>query len=585
MLRETYQILKASCTIFLTLILSTNYSIGQKLDQIGKDAPIKVTGGLSLNQTAYSAWGMEDRRDPYRYVLSGNLNFDVYGMSIPLSLSYSNQNFNYTQPFNQFSLTPSYKWLNSQIGYGNVSYSPYTLGGHTFFGVELSGSPSDRWDFGVMYGRLKKASIYDPDAPHSEASFRRMGFALKSEYRHKGGNIGFTLFRAKDDPSSYSADSIPEGLLPQENIATSIYAGQTLLENLTVQAEVGMSFLSSNTFSEAKGDRVNGMDWLFTERTSTSAYWAFNGGFTYNLLGWNLGASYERIGPEYRTLGSYYANNDLETGSVNISGQLFQSKVSVSANVGMQRDNLNGDNASDMSNFNLATNIAWVISKRVNANASYSNFRSFTVIRNQFEIINDSDPLMPLDTLNYTQLTDAGNLGLNWVVSQSKTVGQNISLNLNYQQTSNEQSDTTSVSPNSTFWNGALSWNWSNRPSNFRIGLSANASLNQTNSEAGNTSTIGPTISCSKGLFEKKLKLRSSISFNQSRANDEVQSMVYSWRLGASTTFNEVHSLNLSSVLLNREDVRNDKPPITELTVTLGYSYRFKGFKKRDKQN
>ncbi|AZQ65171.1 hypothetical protein EI427_23445 [Flammeovirga pectinis] len=565
--------------ILLLSLLSSQRLFAQQIDKIGKENPVKVTGGISVNQTAYSAWGMESRRDPYRYILSGNLNFDVYGMAIPLSFSYSNQNFSYNQPFNQFSLAPTYKWMNFQVGYGSISLSPYTLGGHTFFGGSVSGSPSDRWDFTVMYGRLKKAVATSNEGGESP-SFRRMGVGFKTDYRHKSGSLGISFFHAKDNPSTYPTDSLPEGLLPEENLATSFTIGQQIIENLTIQTEIGISFLTTDTQSEKSPDRPQGLDWIFTSRTSTAMYWAVNGGINYTIKGWNIGGSYERIGPEYRTLGSYYANSDLETATLNIAGGLFQNKINLGANLGTQRDNLTGANSSDMSNFNMAFNLAWNVNEKINVNSSYSNFRSFTVIRDQFEVINEADPNQPLDTLNYTQLTDAANIGINWRISQSKNIAQSISLNVNYQQTADLQTDSAAVNADSKFWNGALGWNWSHKPMDLRFGISANASLTQANAAMPSTFTTGPTLSITKGFLKKKIKARSSFSINQSRTDQIIQSMVYSWRLGASTTLNKVHTFNLSSVLLNRLDQQKADNSISELTVSLAYSFRFNGLKK-----
>ncbi|MEH0153362.1 hypothetical protein V6R21_04400 [Limibacter armeniacum] len=566
----------------LMVLLLKPYSVeAQQLDKIGKDSPVKVSGGISVNQTAYSAWGIDSRRDPYRYVMSGNLNFDIYGMQVPLSFSYSNQNFSYQQPFNQFALAPSYKWLKFQLGYSSMSFSPYTLGGHTFFGGGVEGSPSDKWDFAVMYGRLRKAVEVDTLNTATVPAYQRMGYGFKTEYKHANGNLGITFFKGEDDPSSLKGE-IPEGLLPEENLAVSIYAGQKM-GNLTVQAEVASSMLTHDMNASSKNDASSVYGWLYEPKTSSSVHWAFNGGVSYQLKGWNVGATYERIEPEYRTLGNYYANNDLETASVNIAGQLFNGKVSLSTNIGGQRDNLSGDKASDMTNMNVALNLSWAATEKLNLTGSYSNFRSYTVIRSQFEQINQADPLLQLDTLNYTQLTDAGNLGVNWMLSSSKEKSQSLALNLNYQQTGAEQSDQSEELASSRFWNGATSWSWAHRPSDWRLGLSANVSYSEANAMTPSSLTLGPTFSANKGFLDKKLKTRTSLSYNQSMQDGETQGTVISWRLGASTSIKKAHNLNFNTVLLNRETNGENKQAFTELTITLGYSYRFSGLKKEEK--
>jgi len=60
-----------------------------------KEKPFKLSGGLSVNQILYGINGIEARRDPYTYFLSGNINLSVYGWNIPFSGTYSNQEFQY----------------------------------------------------------------------------------------------------------------------------------------------------------------------------------------------------------------------------------------------------------------------------------------------------------------------------------------------------------------------------------------------------------------------------------------------------------------------------------------------------------
>ncbi|GJM63080.1 hypothetical protein [Persicobacter diffluens] len=566
--------------VFLTF-LSLNIS-AQQLDRIGKDQPIKVSGGLSFNQTAYQAWGIDSRRDPYRYILNGNLNFDIYGLAVPLSFSYSNQNFSYQQPFNQFALSPSYKWMNFQLGYGNMTFSPYTLAGHTFYGAGMQGSPSDRWEVAVMYGRLRKAVAPDSTQAGMEPSYRRMGYGAKAEYRHKGGNICFSFLKGRDEGSSLNNESLQGQPLPaEENLATNLYLGQRF-GKLSIQVEGALSVLTHDLSSEKRKSQF--IDHIFPSRTSTSAYWAMNSALAYQISAWNIGLGYERIGPEFRTHGMYYANNDLETATVNISGAMFGGKLNINTNIGGQRDNLDGQKVSDMSSLNGALSMNLAATKKLNISASYSNFRSFTVIRSQFEDINQADPIFQIDTLNFTQLTDAANASVNWVLGQSKTTSQALNFSVNYQATASEQSEQAQANADSEFWNGVVGWNWALRPADFRFGFSMNAAWMVPNDLTPSNLTLGPTVTLSKGFWDKKLKTRSSLSFNQAQQDGETLNQVWSWRVGASTNIKKSHSLNLTSTLINRSDFKNDKPSFSELTFTLGYSYRFSpGNKKSEK--
>ena len=73
----------------------------QDLGNIDKKNPIKISGGINATQTFYNAWGIQNRRDPYYWLLNANLNFNILGVSIPVSATFSQQSKSFTQPFNQ----------------------------------------------------------------------------------------------------------------------------------------------------------------------------------------------------------------------------------------------------------------------------------------------------------------------------------------------------------------------------------------------------------------------------------------------------------------------------------------------------
>src|SRR5688572_15244113 len=123
---------------------------GQNLESIGKEKPLSVTGSISVNQILYGVTGIESRRDPYTYYASGNVNFSLYGWSVPLSMSLSNQNTSFQQPFNQYSLHPTYKWFTGHLGYISMSYSPYTVNGHIFLGAGVDAAPEGNWRLSAL---------------------------------------------------------------------------------------------------------------------------------------------------------------------------------------------------------------------------------------------------------------------------------------------------------------------------------------------------------------------------------------------------------------------------------------------------
>src|SRR6478736_8024919 len=165
----------------LFFVSSVTISAAQSLDNLAEKDPVKINGGLSLSQIGYTANGIENRRDPYSYFLTGNVNLSIYGWSIPFSFALSNQNRSFQQPFNQFGLHPTYKWATAHVGYANMTFSPYTLSGHIFRGIGVDLSPG-KFHFAAMYGNLQRAVPWD-SINSRKAAFRRDGFGIKTGYR------------------------------------------------------------------------------------------------------------------------------------------------------------------------------------------------------------------------------------------------------------------------------------------------------------------------------------------------------------------------------------------------------------------
>lgn len=167
--------LKCYSVVLLLNVCLVSSLVAQNLETIGKEKALTVSGGLSLNQIFYAANGVALRRDPYSYFASGNVNFSLYGWDVPLSFSYSNQNTAFQQPFNQYSIHPTYKWITGHLGYSSMTFSPYTVNGHIFLGGGIELAPEGKWKLSALYGRFLKA--VEPDtltAQNVVPSFKRM---------------------------------------------------------------------------------------------------------------------------------------------------------------------------------------------------------------------------------------------------------------------------------------------------------------------------------------------------------------------------------------------------------------------------
>ncbi|PWS28679.1 hypothetical protein DHW03_02195 [Pedobacter yonginense] len=553
----------------------------QKFDAIGKSKPLTISGGVSTNQIAYFASGITDRRSPYNFFVSGNLNIDLYGWSVPLGFTYSNQSKGaFQQPFNQYGLTPTYKWITGHVGYSSMSFSNYTMSGHLFLGVGADLAPSGPFKVSLMYGRLQKEVIVDGDLTSGiEPAYRRMGYGIKASYAKNKDNFDLIIFKAKDNIGSNPSMPVNGSVTPQDNLVVGLNTTKALFKKILLNAEFAASALTRNQTAardSTGSNKVPNLGFLLRSNSSTAFYTAYKLGLAYTEKKYTVGLGYERIAPEYKTLGAYYAANDFENITANVTTRLLKEKLSLAVNAGVQHDDLRKSKQSSMKRFVGALNATYQASKKLNFNGSYSNFQSFVNIRSNFNQVNALTPYDNLDTLNYTQITQNINVSSTYSLSQSKEKNQVITTNVSFMTSADKQGGNVQQS-GGQFYNINASYSLGLVPKN--ISFTAGINANKNSVGAIRTSTFGPTIGINKAFFDKKLRSSFSASLNRSYANGAVNSSIINFRLTNSYVVKKKHNLNLSMVALNRASVATSQSAssksFSEFTTTLGYNYNF----------
>jgi len=546
---------------------------GQKMDAIGKEKPLTISGSAAFSQVLYAASGIGARRAPYTYVASGNVNLALYGWSIPLSFSFSNQNISYQQPFNQFSLNPTYKSVTAHIGYSGMSWSPYTVSGHIFFGGGADVEAQGRWKFSGLFGRFLKAVEYD-SAQRNTPAYRRMGYGAKVNYSHESTLIDFIVFHAGDQLNSIAPLPDALGVTPMENLVVSIGASQKIASHFFLKGEIASSAISHDVRSErsAQSHLLAKTGFLFKPRLSSSYYSAFKTSLDWQQSAYTLGMDYERVAPQYRTLGAYYFNNDLESISLRGTTALLKGKMTLAASAGTQRDNLDHSKLSTLRRQVGSITVNYAASQQLNFSASYSTFQAYTRIRSQFANINQLTPYDNLDTLNFTQITKNVTWRGMYSPGSNKKRKQNISLNFSYQGAADKQGHDAQNSGMS-FYNTNAAYDVTLPKQNLTISFSFNAAISE---GAAASKTLGPILSLSKPFLDKKLKAQVSTTYNTSYSQGKAVNGIINGRMGATYTVKKKHSLNVNMTAVNRKNQGDGKAKsFTEFTGTIGYSYSF----------
>lgn len=536
----------------------------QDLAGMGIKKGIKASGGVTLSNIVYATNDSVSRRDPYQAILSGNLNLNIFGYDAPFSFIYSNSQRSYTQPFNRLSFTPTYKWIRAYIGQTSMTFSPYTLSGHSFRGAGVELTPGN-WRFAMMGGRLKKAVEFNPLAEAVQPSYKRMGYGAKFGWEKGASGIIVNVFTAKDQEHSLRKNPENITLHPMENLAAGISGHTSLFGHFSMEGEYSLSLLNSDLRFGGLDSLKTGNDPYSDESAGVRRFDAFSAGAGYQSEHGGLMLKYERVAPDYQSLGAYYFNNDLENLTLVPSLRMLDGRFSFTGNMGIQRNNLDKIRESTTRRFVGAGNINFNASEKWSMTFNYSNFSAYTNMKPR------EDPFFrdDMDTLNFYQVTNQAGGSVNYTFGKKESPG-NIMLFTSFQR-----ADDAGSGEVSDFLSSGISYSQSLQP-----GLILSVLYNLNSSESPDLKSVyhGPGMTLSKLLKEKKLRAAVNSTWNSNLLNGVKGSPVLSnglnisWSPGDSGGGKHNINSNLSWV---QRFATSARPGRNEITAAVNYSYSF----------
>lgn len=553
----------------ITLSSAQNVNV-EDLTNLRNKKVIKLSGGVSANSTYYDANEMYGRQ-PLTWQLNGNLNVSLFELvDIPLSINLNNFGAQYTYPSlpNRLALHPSYKWVRLHIGDVAMTFSPYTLSGHMFTGGGVELTPG-KWNISAMGGRLMRKVEYDPVLPSVMPSYERWGTGGKVRYNGTKFFLGGTILMAEDryKETSFQADSL--GVHPQKNLAASVEAGVNITPKLRISGEYALSYLSRDT-----REVVNTETGESRPLGEEDVYTAIKAALDYTFFKNTIGIGYERIDPEYATLGAYYFNNDYENLTLNYARPIFGEKGNVALSGGVQRDDLDGSKQSKNTRFVGSANIAYSPTDKLNMALSGSTFQGYRVIKSQFDYINQTKPYENLDTLNFAQISRNVDFNLNWTMQSSDKMTQNLAFFTSYQESADRQGKYILPGNLNRFLNASMIYGIDITAIKTYFTLGYNVSNSYSNMR--DFLTQGPTLSATLRLTEGKFTTGVSASFNRSYDGSIPVADVSNIRWNANARVFKRHSLQASAVLQRQKRMAQTITTKTRsFTGQIGYMYNF----------
>ena len=562
------------------LLASLGNLQGQTVDELQEtvkkrvEHPLQINGSFGLTLGFYDAFGIDARRDRYSYLLNGNLNPRIFGIDCPINGNFSQLEANFLQPFNQFGVSPQYKWAKGHLGYRNMFFSPLTLNSHTFLGAGVELTPPSRsryFDFRIsaMYGRLRRAvepvDVIDKEA---DPSYRRMGYGLKLGIvgkKQAANYLDFILFRGYDVLGSIETPFGNDAVKPVDNLVLGISGQYQLWRSLTLHADWASSAFTRDRRSETADQNNTGfygkLGGLFTPRISTQTNQSIQTALEYRFSNYNVGLKYNRIAPDYTSLGSYYFQNDLEDVTVNANASLREGKIMLSGSLGLQHNNLDNKLSNQSKRVIGSINYGQNFGDNLNINLSYSNYSSSLLITK--EELSDS--------LNLFQVSTSYNAVTNYNFGSAERK-QSLTLNLSYQN-ANARDEYKLTDQSTDFYNAGLFYNVFFKKNN--TGLNGAVNITRSITEGNESTIIGPGIGMNKSFMDKALRARYFLSYRNSLLNGSSSFGVLQNRFSLDYQVMKHHRVNFTLSHLYKVDYGNSDKSYSEIQGMMGYQFSF----------
>ena len=570
-LLKTIRVLLLGTFLFLVLVPCIVFAQGSK-KQI-----LKVSGSTGFSVELYRVSGIEARRPGSSAQAFGNVQFNSWGLQAGINVLYSTEDNQLRQSINQVGFHSQWKW--GKIGLGSVSpvLGRFALNGVSMMGGSVELSPRF-FVLNVAAGQTKRATKGSTESLFSNGSFAQRLYAGRIALGDPKGYIGLALTYAYDDTTSvalfrpavkpvknatltpdFQLPIVPDKIVLQLQGTLSAFSSDISLDTLSI----------ANTGLDARlTDVLNKVLRRFTLHTSTRADFAANGELRVSYPTFGLRTGYERIQPNFQSLGVAAIQDDREIWYVQPTLRLFKRKLNLGFQLNRQSNNLLGQRTSTLTRTQMGANLQARLWKNVLVSAIWSQMQ------------HGSEPEAGLpnsENLRQSQKTQVFTL-MPMFTLRTGNIGHTISTNLSLQQFSDASPSVLSgkrPSPdfNTRTMNAAYGLSL---PSG--ITLNIGGSLMRNRNQFAETAASGVNLGAGTQLLKRKLNLNLTASLNQNQTEPANGTAITSKQRTAllqghySLTQRDGFSLG---VQLLSSSAGGDLASFTEFRGTLRYEHRF----------
>ena len=535
----------------------------QDLQQIGKD-PFGFAGSVRMATDFYSVKGIDPRRSPSSWILSGNASFQLAGISFPFSFSFRDQQLSYGASFNQFGISPYYKWITLHAGWRNMTFSPYTLNGRTFLGAGVELTPGSLRLSG-FYGTFKNLLAIQDSVVYGSSTipiYDRKAFGGKIGFGSEHTYFDLMVVKAWDDVNTPGVNEDEPNPYyyayePKENVIVGSSFKIRIIKKIDLYGNIGASGFTENTELETLyTPDISYLENAYTLNASSRFALAGDAGIRIRIKRNTIGLQYKRVDPFYNTLTTDYFYNDIENITAQFSTSTRKGQVRFSGNLGFEHNNIYNHQS--------------VTSSRVIGSANVT--------------------LMPIDPLvlslrysNYTQNSESGLLVLNDTLRLA-TTSANFGLMANYMigKARNKSiafyAGRTTITDNSPverlddLTTDMISASYSQTIPELDLRVSPSLNYNRYLYPSSRQERIGGGLTVTKSFLEKKISLSLGSNYSRNDIDEFKNGYVISSRISLSYTPYKTGTFNFSLQHISNQTILEDA--FSEIRGRLQYTQK-----------
>ena len=546
--------------VFFACLISSAFLQAQDLEGISKKKPFEISGSMSAFADGYFVNGIEPRSTPFNWRLNGSPTITVYGISLPFYFNVGSQGRSFTQPFNQYGVSPKYKWVTAHLGWRNLTYSQYTLSGISFFGAGIELNPG-KFRFSAMYGRFNRAIRLDTIPQQfvtPEPVYERRGFSTRIGFGTATNFLDFIFFKAQDDSSSYQ--NAPYKIKPAENAIFGISSRLLLFKHLQIHFDGALSGYTRDLRLDSLSDEsLKRLDFILKTNASSQLLFAGNTSIGYVSKYFGLKFQYKRVDQDYKSMGSFQYQTDLEAITIEPSLNLFKSKIRLSGSIGQQKDNLSRTKMIATSRTIGSVNLSLNPNRKYGLDIQYGNYG-----------VTQRSGIIPLnDTIRMAIANQNVNL-INRFTSINKSRALTIVLLNTYQEMTNlNPLFPAFIESKVIIGNLNLNYTLIKNGINFSGGYNYSRSM----FSQGTIELSGPMIGFGKNMLKNKMNLSLSGGFQSSRFNGNSNGITINSGLNLNYRISKKNNFTLNFRLIKNTSNNPVSVPFTEGFISAGYQY------------